>query len=154
MKHSISHVKHYTDCGQTRKRLVLAVDDDDGFLDELGETLAGNGYDLVAVGDGRQTVALARTIRPDVILLDLKLDDSDGFQLACLLKSDPATAGIPVIAMTGHPGYVGSRREVAEFSQKCGFVDCLTKPFSPFVLMARIDGCCGGQTTADPINGR
>lgn len=84
------------------RKFVLLVDDDSEFLSELQESLALSGYIPVPAANGREAVKAARRIRPDVILLDLKLGDENGFTVAAKIRKDPATARIPVIMMSGH----------------------------------------------------
>jgi CheY-like chemotaxis protein len=81
-------------------RTVLVVDDDAAIVEVLQEMLQDRGYRvLAAVGD--EALRLAREAHPDVILLDLLMPGMDGATLARRLRSEPATAQIPLIAMSG-----------------------------------------------------
>lgn len=113
---------------------ILLVDDDPHSLRLLVELLRGQGFSLrVASGsqDGHQQ---AITCRPDLILLDVCMPHMDGHQLCRLLKSDPRTAGIPVIFLTGR-GDVSDRLKGFDV----GCCDYITKPFSGEEVIARIN---------------
>jgi len=91
------------------RKIVLLVDDDREFISELEESLALSGYIPVTAGDGRGALKTAREIRPDVILLDLRLGSENGFAVAGRLRKDPATARIPVIMMSAYFGEMAGR---------------------------------------------
>ncbi len=84
------------------RKLVMLADDDPEFLAELQEALALSGFVPVPVTNGADAVKMSRKIKPDVILLDLKLGAENGFVVAEKIRQDPVTAGIPVIMMSGH----------------------------------------------------
>jgi len=81
---------------------VMIVDDNKVFSEELCETLYLCGYDCNGVTDSSSVLTLARRLKPDAILLDLKMPGSNGFQVAQGLKSTQETSGIPIIAMSGY----------------------------------------------------
>ena len=108
------------------KQTLLLVDDDADFLEELGEVLSLSGYRTVAVCDPRQVLEVARREVPALILMDLKMPEKSGFELAYDLKREPELSGIPIIAMSGvFPAQVVSLRGLS------GFRKCLPKPFNP-----------------------
>lgn len=84
------------------RKVILLVDDDDGFLSELQEALALCGYIPLTASNGDKALKAARRTRPDVILLDLKLGTENGFEVAGRIRKDPALAHIPIIMMSGH----------------------------------------------------
>jgi CheY-like chemotaxis protein len=81
---------------------VMIVDDNKAFLSELEEILVSCGYDVKIVTKSANAFEAARRTKPQVILLDLKMDEVNGFQVAEKLKNSPDTAGIPIIAMSGY----------------------------------------------------
>jgi CheY-like chemotaxis protein len=81
---------------------ILLVEDDEMNRDMLSRRLIKRGYDVVIATDGEQGVALARTEDPAIVLMDMSLPIMDGWTATRTLKDDPATAGIPVIALTAH----------------------------------------------------
>ena len=117
------------------KRKILIVDDDREFLEELEETLVLSDYEPIAINDSRVALDTARSTKPDLIVLDLKMDDIDGFHLAELLKKSPETAPIPIIAMTGF--FLKEKR--SSLLTSCGIETCIKKPFSPLDVISKIE---------------
>ncbi|MGA1864279.1 MAG: two-component system response regulator [bacterium] len=76
---------------------IMIVDDDKIFLDELEEILVLNGYHTIAIHDSTSVLDAVKTQTPDLIILDIKMDGMNGFQLADSLKRMQATAHIPII---------------------------------------------------------
>ena len=72
-----------------RKKRVMIVDDDKEFLEELQETLFLNGYEVIKVNDPHQVLDSAGNNKPDIILLDLKMDHFSGFEIADDLRRLP-----------------------------------------------------------------
>ena len=83
-------------------RKILLVEDNEANADMLRRRLLLRGFAVVTAIDGLQAISLARQEQPDLILMDVSLPEIDGWKATRQLKSDPATAGIPVIALTGH----------------------------------------------------
>ncbi|HUZ02224.1 MAG TPA: response regulator [Thermomicrobiaceae bacterium] len=79
---------------------VLIVDDDPSIRALLDELLRDEGHVTVLAGDGKRAVERARETHPDVILMDLMLPVLDGASAIRVLKSDPFTRDIPIIAMS------------------------------------------------------
>lgn len=85
----------------TRSKQVLIVEDDASIREELADLLVQDGYDVVQAGDGRDAIERLRWgLRPEVILLDLRMDVMTGWQFREEQRKEPAIADIPVIAMT------------------------------------------------------
>jgi len=83
-------------------RTVLLVEDDALNLELLQAVLEGRGFLVLAAGDARTGIEMARRELPDVVLMDIQLPEMDGLQATRLLRADAATAHIPVIAVTAH----------------------------------------------------
>jgi two-component system cell cycle response regulator DivK len=81
---------------------ILLVEDNEMNRDMLSRRLEKRGYTLTLAVDGGQGVALARSELPDLILMDMSLPVLDGWDATRQVKADPATKGIPVIALTAH----------------------------------------------------
>lgn len=81
---------------------ILIVEDNDMNLDMLTRRLERKGFTVIAARDGRAGVDTASRERPDLILMDMSLPVLDGWEATKAIKSDPATAEIPVIALTAH----------------------------------------------------
>jgi DNA-binding response OmpR family regulator len=116
------------------RKKVLIVDDNRGFLDELEETLALSGYDMIAVNDSTLILEKAISLKPNVILLDLKMPNKSGFQVARELKENPETSGIPVIAMSAF-----FDEKYNALMDACGMKKCLKKPFNPLDVIVQIE---------------
>jgi two-component system, cell cycle response regulator DivK len=81
---------------------ILYVEDNDDNIYMLQNRLARQGFDVLIARDGASGVDIARSERPDLILMDLGLPVLDGWEAARRLKADPATCRIPVIALSAH----------------------------------------------------
>jgi two-component system cell cycle response regulator DivK len=81
---------------------ILIVDDNVQNLKLARVILANEGYDVWTAADAEDALALVRTSRPKVILMDLQLPGMDGLQLTRQLKADPSTRSIGVIALTAY----------------------------------------------------
>jgi CheY-like chemotaxis protein len=113
---------------------VMIVDDDKEFLEELGETLALSGYDMVAVGDPVSALEMASEARPQLILLDLKMPGMSGFQLADEIRRFSQFEHIPILAMSAY-----FKDEYASLMDACGIKKCLKKPFNPLDVISEIE---------------
>lgn len=114
---------------------ILIVDDDLEFASELQELLSLSGYGASVINDSRLAVSAASTQKPDLILLDIKMNNMDGFQVLEKLKEAPETRSIPVIAMTGY----FTEEEHSRLMSMCGIEACLKKPFNALDLIAKIE---------------
>jgi CheY-like chemotaxis protein len=80
--------------------LLLIIDDDKAFQDVLATKFRASGFEVQTAGDGEEGVAKAKSIVPDVILMDVKMPKQDGVQSLLALKDDERTKNIHVILMT------------------------------------------------------
>ena len=103
--------------------LVLLADDSEDVLDAHGEMLSDAGYRVAFAHDGRQAVARAIELKPDVILMDLEMPGIDGWEATRQIRSDLRTHHIPIIVLTSH----GLRR-YADRSFDAGCTSFLQKP--------------------------
>jgi len=79
---------------------VLLVENDGAGRDALARRLEGRNYHVLLAADGRQAVSIARTVKPDLILMDLGLPEVDGWKATAQLKDDRETQHIPIIVLT------------------------------------------------------
>ncbi|MCX6791045.1 MAG: response regulator [Candidatus Gribaldobacteria bacterium] len=79
---------------------ILFVEDEAASQKSLGFTLSNTGYEVVSALDGETGLRLAKSEKPDLVLLDLILPKMDGFEVLEQLKSDPETKEIPIIILT------------------------------------------------------
>ncbi len=113
---------------------ILVVDDEQDLLDLLRMGLEGEGYRVRTVLTGAEALDQIRTRPPDLVLLDIMLDDVSGIDVAAQLKHGPQTAGIPIILLTAKD----SDTDIV-VGLRVGADDYVTKPFSTAVLVARIE---------------
>ncbi len=111
--------------------VILIVGDTLTQLEMLGECLTNANVRTVVAEDGESAIAIAQDALPDLILLDVLMPQSDGFETCAQLKANPTTAEIPVILMTD----LTANQDRAF---RWGAVDCVTKPFHPEEVLARI----------------
>ncbi len=113
-----------------QKVLLIADDNLDNVL-LIKRIMKRSGLDLkyVEAHSGRDALNLAIEAVPDLILLDMKMPDMDGFETAAAIRATDATGGIPVIAVTAQ-AMVGDR----ERALKAGCDEYITKPVDPAVL--------------------
>jgi CheY-like chemotaxis protein len=83
------------------RRQILIVDDYPGARYLRSRILSDGGYEVLEASTGAEALAIARTLRPSLILLDVNLPDISGLEVCEQLKKDPETAPIPVIQITG-----------------------------------------------------
>ncbi|MNT13902.1 Polar-differentiation response regulator DivK [compost metagenome] len=81
------------------------------------------GMRLHVAETGPEGLALARDLRPDVVILDINLPGMDGFEVKARLAEDPLTRGLPVLALSASAAFADIRR-----GREAGFVEYLTKP--------------------------
>ncbi len=113
--------------------LALLVDDSPETLSMLIDAIEAGGMSALVARDGQTALDLLERITPDIILLDAMMPGMDGFECCRQIKARPATAGIPVIFITG----LSESGHVLE-GLRAGGVDYITKPINPDVLNARI----------------
>jgi CheY-like chemotaxis protein len=92
---------------------ILLVEDNEMNRDMLSRRLAKRGLEVVLAVDGAQGVEMARSARPDAILMDMSLPVMDGWTATRTLKADASTSGIPVIGLTAH-AMAGDREKCLE----------------------------------------
>ncbi|MCP4694861.1 MAG: response regulator [Desulfobacterales bacterium] len=112
---------------------ILIIDDNVEDADVLSEYMTSEGFKALVHADGRSAVETVRRVRPDIILLDVKMPGIGGFEICGHLKKHGATRDIPVIFMTG---LTGAGDEVKGLG--LGAVDYITKPVNIVTMMARI----------------
>ena len=83
---------------------ILLANDNVELLDCCRAILEADGHVVEAVADGRQTLWLARTWQPDVVVIDWVMPEMDGPTAIAILRADPATATLPILLMSGTEG--------------------------------------------------
>ena len=112
---------------------ILIVDDDEVLSDVLSRRLQQQGFVTATASSGGSGLAQAKADRPDLIVLDLRLPDADGFDVCEKLADSPETCEIPVIILSG--------MEQPNILRRCRAVGChyfLRKPYDPNALLILI----------------
>ena len=122
------------------KPVVLAVDDTPENLDVVKGLLSSR-YVVKAAINGMMALKIVEKKPPDVILLDIRMPQMDGFEVCRKLKANETTASIPVIFLTGE-SEAASEADALE----AGAVGYLTKPIDPTALLAKISACLSQDT--------
>ena len=113
----------------SHEQTILVVDDESAIRLLCRVNLDSAGFDTIEAGDGETALALARSERPDLILLDVMLPGLDGWGVAQKLAEMPETRGIPIVFLTARSA---ASDEVQ--AHAVGGVGYITKPFNPAEL--------------------
>ena len=120
---------------------ILLVEDNEMNRDMLSRRLGRKGFEVVIAVNGEAGVEMASSDSPDIILMDLSLPVIDGWEATRRIKADPATQGIPVIALTAH-AMAGDEIKARE----AGCDDYDTKPVNLNRLLEKIGNLLGSDT--------
>lgn len=112
---------------------ILLVDDVSTNLKYEGLILRDQ-YKVTMVKSGREALECLKTMTPDLVLLDIRMYEMDGYEVLERMKENPGTAGIPVILLTADAGQESEERGIA-----LGAVDFIRKPLEPQLLLERIE---------------
>ena len=122
---------------------ILLVEDNEMNRDMLSRRLARKKYEVLVAVDGRESVEMARSEAPDLILMDMSLPVMDGWEATRQLKASPETQAIPIIALTAH-AMSGDREKAME----AGCDDYDTKPIELPRLLGKIEALLGERKAA------
>ena len=114
-------------------RVILIVEDDPRNLKLIRDLLQIRGYTTLEVTDGKQGVDMAREKMPDLILMDIQMPVMDGFEAISILKADPVTKSIPIIALTAS-AMQGDKEKCME----AGCNDYITKPLDTRAFVTKV----------------
>jgi DNA-binding response OmpR family regulator len=121
-----------------RRRRILIVDDDDAMVDLLGQRLGRQGFEVLVASSGEEGLATARQRRPDLVVLDLRLPDADGFSICQELADSIETCSIPVIILSGM-----ERPDIIRRSRAAGCQYFVRKPYDPNALLILVEHAIG-----------
>jgi len=115
------------------RKKILVVDDEIDLVDMLTIRLEANDYEVFVAHDGQEGLDKARTLKPDLIILDLMLPKIDGYRVCRMLKFDEKYKQIPIIIFTAR-----SQEADVKLGKEVGADAYLTKPFEPEILLSKI----------------
>ena len=115
-------------------RKILICDDEEVLRALVRATLDDGSFEVLEAEDGDESVALARSEKPDVILLDMMMPGRSGLEVLELLRGDPELAQTPVVMLTAR-----TRVSDQEAALAAGADRYLAKPFSPLELISIIE---------------
>ena len=118
--------------------LILVVDDEEPLLLLVTMTLQTEPYRVIVARDGEEALALARSERPDFVLLDVGLPKIDGLEVCRRLRADPATGGATIVMLSAR-----AAEEDRAAGLAAGADDYLTKPFRPREFVSYLAGRLG-----------
>ena len=130
-----------TPVGQT----VLLVEDNEDNRIIYSTVLRHVGYGVVEALDGVRAIELARSVKPDIILMDISIPEIDGWEATRILRQDPDTRDIPIVALTAH-----ALADDRERATALGFSAYLAKPVEPRAVVAEVRRWIGEGTGARP----
>lgn len=120
---------------ENMKKTVLVVEDNELNMKLFNDLLEAHGYNVVQTRDGLKALDLARTHKPDLILMDIQLPEVSGIEITKWLKEDDSLRSIPVIAVTAF-AMKGDEQKIREG----GCEAYISKPISVVSFLKTIDG--------------
>ena len=125
------------------KKKILIVEDNKDSREILGLFVTKIGYQPIKACNSKEAITSAEAERPDLIFMDMDLPDADGVKTTAILKQNPKTAHIPVVALTAWLSELWREKAL-----KVGIVDYQLKPVSPQTLKQTIEKFTNGAVTS------
>ena len=116
------------------RKKILVVDDDAELVELISFNLKQAGYAIGTASNGVDAIKKAHSLEPDLIVLDVMMPELDGFAVCEILRRDTTTASIPIMMLTAISSELGRLAALGS-----GATDFVTKPFSPRILVGRIE---------------
>lgn len=127
------------------RKKILVVEDDRDLIELLCFNLRKAGFSVGTAKDGIEALQKARSIGPDLILLDWMLPELDGLAVCEILRRDPAMGSVPIIFLTAMSSQLARLAGL-----DAGADDYITKPFSPKVLLEQVERRLGRLPSLPP----
>jgi CheY-like chemotaxis protein len=134
---------HGTPPTTPRRPLVLLVEDRLDSRELYAEYLTYAGFSIVTAINGHEALQVAKHLRPDLILMDLRMPGMDGFEATADLKADPDLAHIPVVAITAD-----SSPDISDRARRAGCSAFIEKPALPDAVARRITEVLDGRVVS------
>ena len=122
------------------ERTVLIIEDEKLIIVSTQMVLEAAGFRVESAVNGEEGISKAKSIRPDLILLDIMMPGIDGWETLTRLKRDPETSGVSVIIFTAREHVRGHQK-----STEMGAADYFRKPFEPDELIELVEKHVGQQ---------
>jgi len=126
--------------GDGYRKKILVVEDEVDVLDVVKTRLEAHGYDVLEAFDGKAGLDVARTKKPDLIILDLMLPKMDGYEVCRMLKKDEAYKDIPIVMLTAK-----TQDKDVRMAATSGADAYITKPFEAYILLDTVDKLLQGE---------
>jgi len=111
----------------------ILIADDEAYIRLLVKSALGTDYTVLAASDGEEAINVARSQKPDILLMDIMMPRLDGIGACYILKSDISTRAIPIIMVS-----IRSDQLDQDYSKDMGADDYITKPFSIQALLDKV----------------
>ena len=128
---------------------VLVVDNEQDVIEVLRLVLGKHGYRVLAATSGMDALTQAQSELPDLILLDIMMQQMDGWEVLKLLKLDERTSAIPVVMLSARVEPKDKVRGLQE-----GAIDYVTKPFAVREIVEKVAAALGGSPAGRERSGR
>ena len=125
------------------------VDDSPTIQKVVSVTLEAHGHEVVTASDGMEALAKLRTLRPDLVLLDITMPHMDGYQLCRILRSNELTKQVPIVMLSGKDGLFDKMR-----GRMAGAATYITKPFAPSALPPLVEEDIASGRSGDVASAR
>src|SRR5438876_10681327 len=119
---------------------ILIVEDNSDYREIMSLSITKMGYRVIPAKDSCEAIAFAEAEGPDLIFMDMELPDADGVKTTAILKQNPKTSRIPVVALTAWMSELWREK-----ASKVGIVSYLLKPVSPQTLKQTIEKFTNGS---------
>ena len=115
---------------------IIIIDDDIEYINEMEEILVQNDFEIIKKNNTDDVLNFIKKTKPDLIILDLKINGKTGIDVAKLVKNDPKTNGLPVMLLTNY--YDDDDNDYNKDNLKFGINICLKKTIKPEMLINEI----------------
>jgi CheY-like chemotaxis protein len=141
-----NRIQFSTPAGGQVKKKILIVEDNKDSSEILGQFITKFGHQALKAKNSKEGIALAEAERPDLIFMDMDLPDVDGVKTTAILRQNPKTSNIPVVALTAWIAEVWREKAL-----RVGIATYLLKPVSPQTLRETIDQYTRGSLTQNTL---
>ena len=118
---------------------ILVVEDQDDLRGVLRDLFTSSGYTVIEAADGATGIAMAKSDRPSIILMDIQMPLIDGYEAIRQIKADPNLTSTPIVAVRSFA------MNDEEKARAAGCNEYVTKPYSPIQLLRMIRGYLGDK---------